>query len=97
MTPADYLAPYLPSRLEPLEAATAYAPANIALAKYWGKRDRALNLPVNGSLSISLGSHGSRTTVRAADTDSITLNGVLAGEDSPLHPRAQCVLAARPA
>ena len=87
MTPADYLAPYLPSRLEPLEAATAYAPANIALAKYWGKRDRVLNLPVNGSLSISLGSHGSRTTIRAADTDSITLNGVLAGEDSPLHRR----------
>ena len=87
MTPADYLAPYLPSRLEPVEAATAYAPANIALAKYWGKRDRVLNLPVNGSLSISLGSHGSRTTIRAADTDSITLNGVLAGEDSPLHRR----------
>lgn len=87
MTPADYLAPYLPPRLEPVGAATAYAPANIALAKYWGKRDRVLNLPVNGSLSISLGSHGSRTTIRAADADSITLNGVLAGEDSPLHRR----------
>ena len=87
MTPADYLAPYLPSRLEPVEAATAYAPANIALAKYWGKRDRVLNLPVNGSLSISLGSHGSRTTIRAADADSITLNGERAAGDSPLHRR----------
>nr|WP_314383303.1 diphosphomevalonate decarboxylase [uncultured Cardiobacterium sp.] len=87
MTPADYLAPYLPSRLEPVEVATAYAPANIALAKYWGKRDRVLNLPVNGSLSISLGSHGSRTTIRAADADSITLNGERAAGDSPLHRR----------
>ena len=87
MTPADYLAPYLPSRLEPVEAATAYAPANIALAKYWGKRDRVLNLPVNGSLSISLGSHGSRTSIRAADADSIILNGERVAGDSPLHRR----------
>ena len=88
MTPADYLAPYLPQQLEPIETATAYAPANIALAKYWGKRDRVLNLPVNGSLSISLGAHGSRTTIRAAETDSITLNGERAAADSPLHRRS---------
>ena len=87
MTPADYLAPHLPPRLVPAGTATAYAPANIALAKYWGKRDRVLNLPVNGSLSISLGSHGSRTTVGAAEADSITLNGVRAAADSALHRR----------
>ena len=66
MTPTDFLAALLPARLIPGESGAAYAPANIALAKYWGKRDRALNLPVNGSLSISLGTLGTHTTIRAA-------------------------------
>jgi len=35
--------------------AVAAANANVALAKYWGKRDEALNLPFTGSLSVSLG------------------------------------------
>ena len=87
MTPTDYLAARLPVRLEPATRGEAYAPANIALAKYWGKRDRALNLPVNGSLSISLGALGTHTTVRAAADDRITLNGTDAAPDSPLHRR----------
>ena len=33
---------------------TARACANIALVKYWGKRDAALNLPATGSLSLTL-------------------------------------------
>jgi diphosphomevalonate decarboxylase len=33
---------------------TAIAHANIALIKYWGKRDRSLNLPAVGSISITL-------------------------------------------
>ena len=87
MTPADFLASLLPARLEPTAQGKAYAPANIALAKYWGKRDRALNLPVNGSLSISLGGLGTHTTVRAADRDRITLNGSDAAPGSALHRR----------
>ena len=43
--------------------ATAVAQPNIALIKYWGKRDRDLNLPAVGSLSVTLGSIGTRTTV----------------------------------
>ena len=31
----------------------ATARANIALVKYWGKRDAALNLPARGSLSLT--------------------------------------------
>ena len=87
MTPADFLATHLPTHLEPAAAGEAYAPANIALAKYWGKRDRALNLPVNGSLSISLGTLGTHTTIRAAANDRITLNGTDAAADSTLHRR----------
>jgi diphosphomevalonate decarboxylase len=37
-----------------LNLATARAGANIALVKYWGKRDARLNLPAAGSLSITL-------------------------------------------
>ena len=29
---------------------------NIALVKYWGKRDSVLNLPLNSSLSVTLSS-----------------------------------------
>ena len=87
MTPTDFLAALLPARLIPGESGAAYAPANIALAKYWGKRDRALNLPVNGSLSISLSTLGTHTTIRAAANDRITLNGTDAAADSILHRR----------
>ncbi|MBR6021360.1 MAG: diphosphomevalonate decarboxylase, partial [Kiritimatiellae bacterium] len=41
-----------------------WASANVALVKYWGKRDEELKLPVAGSLSGSLGGLGTRTRVR---------------------------------
>ena len=44
-----------------------FAPSNIALCKYWGKRDAQLNLPVNASLSVSLGHLGTRTRVEPLD------------------------------
>jgi diphosphomevalonate decarboxylase len=56
------------------EQATAFSPANIALIKYWGKRDNELNLPVTSSLSMSL-AHGTHTTVKVASADSCLLNG----------------------
>ncbi|SIO04396.1 diphosphomevalonate decarboxylase [Sulfurivirga caldicuralii] len=59
----------------------AWAPVNIALAKYWGKRNAELNLPQNSSLSISLpelGTHTRLTLTEGADT--VTLNGALAPE-----------------
>ena len=64
------------------EKATAFAPANIALVKYWGKRDSRLNLPVTDSLSIDLGNLGTTTTVEPADHDIVILNGTqLSGDD----------------
>ncbi len=59
-----------------VDRASAYAPANIALVKYWGKRDEVLNLPVTGSLSISLGPLGSHVDLsRAAGlSDGVWLN-----------------------
>ncbi len=58
--------------------ATAEACANIALIKYWGKRDAVLNLPATGSLSLTLSGLVTRTTVTWAEdpgADAIVLDG----------------------
>jgi len=58
--------------------AQARAHPNIALVKYWGKRDVDRNLPAVGSQSITLDSLWTTMDVdfdRGADADSITLNG----------------------
>lgn len=60
--------------------ATAQAQPNIALIKYWGKRDIARNLPAVGSLSVTLDSLWTRTTVEFAaesSQDEFTLNNEL--------------------
>ncbi len=57
---------------------TARACANIALVKYWGKRDAELNLPAAGSLSLTLGALVTQTSVRfdaALAQDSMLLDG----------------------
>jgi diphosphomevalonate decarboxylase len=57
---------------------TARACANIALVKYWGKRDAALNLPAEGSLSLTLAALSTTTIVRFDEhlaTDSLRLDG----------------------
>lgn len=60
--------------------ATARAHANIALSKYWGKRDAELILPTNGSLSLTLDAFYTTTDVRfseAAEADEIHLDGTV--------------------
>jgi diphosphomevalonate decarboxylase len=59
----------------PKESGSAFAASNIALCKYWGKRDAALNLPVNSSLSVSLGGLGTQTKIRLAKQSAVFLNG----------------------
>lgn len=49
-----------------MKEAIARAGANIALVKYWGKRDARLNLPAAGSLSITL---DALETVTRIETD----------------------------
>ncbi len=58
-------------------SAKAYAPSNIALCKYWGKRDQELNLPITSSFSISLGNKGATTELQVSQNaqDLAYLNG----------------------
>ncbi|HEY9724236.1 MAG TPA: diphosphomevalonate decarboxylase [Oscillatoriaceae cyanobacterium] len=63
--------------------ATARAHANIALVKYWGKRDEALHLPMNGSLSLTLDALYTTTKVTfepALSEDRFVLDGQPARE-----------------
>jgi len=56
--------------------ATAVAHPNIALVKYWGKRDDRLILPYQSSLSITLGELEVTTTVQfAAAREQVELHG----------------------
>jgi len=57
---------------------SAIAHPNIAFIKYWGNRDDALRLPLNGSISMNLSGLESRTTVQfdeALEHDTFELNG----------------------
>jgi len=79
-----------------MPSATALAHPNIALIKYWGKRDEDDNLPAVGSLSVTLDALRTRTTVRfdnALERDELFLNGAAAAAE---HPRlGRCLGALR--
>lgn len=79
-----------------MSSATALAHPNIALVKYWGKRDERANLPAVGSLSVTLDALSTRTTVTfdaALSADELLLNGApAAAEQSRL---SRCLNALR--
>lgn len=59
---------------------TAQTPTNIAVIKYWGKRDESLILPINDSISVTLDPEHLCTTTTVAvspsfDQDRMWLNG----------------------
>ncbi|MBW2276935.1 MAG: diphosphomevalonate decarboxylase [Deltaproteobacteria bacterium] len=59
----------------------ARALANVALVKYFGKRDTELNLPATGSLSLALEPLATTTEVSfdgSLESDVVTLNGLTA-------------------
>lgn len=74
LTPQNVRDLLLPAPTEPGEHGEAFASANIALCKYWGKRDEALKLPLTGSLSVSLGKLGTRMRVAPSDRDALVIN-----------------------
>ncbi|KAG8562554.1 hypothetical protein GDO81_015724 [Engystomops pustulosus] len=77
-----------------MKKVTCTAPVNIAVIKYWGKRNEELILPINSSLSVTLHQDQLKTTTTVAANrdfpeDRIWLNGK---EDNINHPRLQSCL-----
>src|SRR5215468_4491038 len=72
-------------------ASTARANVNIALVKYWGKRDPALNLPATGSISLTLDGLAveARVAFGGATRDRFAIAGARRRADAarPLHRR----------
>lgn len=70
---------------------TCIAPINIAVIKYWGKRDENLLLPINDSISVSVDTEQlcAKTTVMMSQhfkEDCIWLNG---NKENINNPRLQ--------
>ena len=59
-----------------MQKITARAHTNIALIKYWGKKDKQLFLPFNNSLSLTLEEFYTDTTVSPSLADEFYLNGI---------------------
>ncbi len=91
MLPADVVELILGdrARVPHLTSGEAFAPTNIALVKYWGKRDPGLNLPITDSLSISLGAKGAATRIEVAESpqDNFFLNDHEQEADSTFSSR----------
>ncbi len=62
------------NRYSPNDLGVGIAPSNLALTKYWGKRDNNLNLPTNSSLAITLGYYGTSTIIRFSEYEQYFLN-----------------------
>ncbi|NWQ90997.1 MVD1 decarboxylase, partial [Burhinus bistriatus] len=77
-----------------LAMVTCTAPVNIAVIKYWGKRDNDLILPINSSLSVTLHQDQLKTTTTAAASRDFTEDRLwLNGEEADVgHPRLQACL-----
>ncbi|XP_054626594.1 diphosphomevalonate decarboxylase [Dunckerocampus dactyliophorus] len=80
--------------METAHTVTCTAPVNIAVVKYWGKRDEELILPINSSLSVTLHQDQLKTTTTVTTSksfreDRLWLNGK---EEDISHPRLQSCL-----
>ncbi|EHK99184.1 putative Diphosphomevalonate decarboxylase [Glarea lozoyensis 74030] len=63
--------------------ASTTAPVNIAVVKYWGKRDPKLNLPTNSSISVTLSQSDLRTHTTAACSSKFPSEDTLLLNSSP--------------
>ena len=85
------------------EAVTVSAPVNIAVIKYWGKRDEKLILPINSSLSGTLNQRDLRSTTsiradrRLRGKDRLSLNGSVVPDIGSSARLQNCLTALRQA
>ena len=92
-TQQDVVNKILEGKLDKHEVRTTsnafFAPINIALIKYWGKRNEELKLPMSSSLSYSSLHLGTITKVlpNCKNADEIFLNGVLIEQNTDFYNR----------
>jgi diphosphomevalonate decarboxylase len=67
-----------------MSSVTVVTHANIALIKYWGKRDQLLHLPTKSSLSVGLDALATQTTIERTSlpTDQVFINGAPAAANA---------------
>ncbi|EGZ18926.1 hypothetical protein PHYSODRAFT_500398 [Phytophthora sojae] len=76
-----------------MKVATCAAPTNIAVIKYWGKDDVALNTPLNSSVSVTLHQDQLRTTTSVAGGRELQTTRLwLNGQEQPINKRVAIVL-----
>ena len=97
MSAREIIQSILPKTSAITEQATAFAPTNIALIKYWGKRHNELNLPVTDSLSLTIAPLGCQTTVnmlnkKTASEDELFINGQKKATTTPAYQRLKTFL-----
>jgi diphosphomevalonate decarboxylase len=83
----SYVAQLIPLKIPATEFSEAFAPANIALCKYWGKKNLELNLPTTPSLSISLGNRGSNVNISIAAQNYLSINNQVVASTSTAFKR----------
>lgn len=69
------------------ESVEVFAPINIALIKYWGKRDSELMLPFNANLSVTFHTFGTKTICSPATDNQLWLNGERIPDESDTFRR----------
>ena len=64
-----------------------FAPINIALLKYWGKRNEELKLPTTSSLSMTMPEYGTTTQIVKSenDTDEVVLKDICIDKQSSFY------------
>ncbi len=72
-------------------AVTARSNVNVALVKYWGKRDPVLNLPATGSISLTLAGLSVEAQVGFGGGDVASDEVTIDGEPARGHERARLV------
>jgi diphosphomevalonate decarboxylase len=81
------------SAIARMKVATCSAPTNIAVIKYWGKDDVALNTPLNSSVSVTL--HQDQLCTKTSVAGSAALQRTrlwLNGQEQPINKRVASVL-----
>lgn len=83
----SYISKLIPLKIPSIESAESFAPSNIALCKYWGKKNLDLNTPLTPSLSISLGDKGTKVKLSIVQENSLSINGKYIAQESPVFRR----------